>query len=304
MQQYELMLVPLLSGGGMRIKIIEGMALGKAILSTTLGAEGIAVRDGHDMCCAIRPPTWLEALRAWGRGEVPRIRHRAPPRPVPPRLYDNRRVSCSLSKRFTSGCWHRCPPHDAGRCWNRAVLAAACCWWRTPTCCFRLLLARLARGRRQYRARVPARRPDLPAVEILLAAHNEEAVIAEKSAPRSPLPTRSTACGCWWAPIIPRTRPMPCWRSRPLQHPPAAFSRPTRQRTGKPAVIERLAAACHRPGAGADRRQRVFRPRYALQLSSTSTTPPLGWWAATSSTPTTAPKVFRARKRPTWSAKT
>ena len=52
MQQYELMLVPLLSGGGMRIKIIEGMALGKAILSTRMGAEGIAVRDGEDIFCA------------------------------------------------------------------------------------------------------------------------------------------------------------------------------------------------------------------------------------------------------------
>ena len=71
MQQYELMLVPLLSGGGMRIKIIEGMALGKAILSTTLGAEGIAVRDGHDIVLRDSAAAWLDALRAWYRGEVP-----------------------------------------------------------------------------------------------------------------------------------------------------------------------------------------------------------------------------------------
>jgi len=36
-----IMLVPILSAGGMRVKIIEGMALGKTVLSTTLGAEGI-----------------------------------------------------------------------------------------------------------------------------------------------------------------------------------------------------------------------------------------------------------------------
>ena len=71
MQQYELMLVPLLSGGGMRIKIIEGMALGKVILSTTLGAEGIAVRDGHDIVLRDSAAEWLEALRAWYRGEMP-----------------------------------------------------------------------------------------------------------------------------------------------------------------------------------------------------------------------------------------
>ena len=75
MQQYELMLVPLLSGGGMRVKIIEGMAVGKAILSTTLGAEGIAVRDGHDIVLRDSPAAWLDALRAWARGETRRGGH-------------------------------------------------------------------------------------------------------------------------------------------------------------------------------------------------------------------------------------
>lgn len=36
-----IMIVPLLSGSGMRVKIIEGMALGKCIISTSIGAEGI-----------------------------------------------------------------------------------------------------------------------------------------------------------------------------------------------------------------------------------------------------------------------
>ncbi len=41
MNKYSIMLVPLFAGSGMRIKIVEGMALKKAIISTTLGAEGI-----------------------------------------------------------------------------------------------------------------------------------------------------------------------------------------------------------------------------------------------------------------------
>lgn len=40
-QQHEVMIVPLWSGSGLRIKIIEGMAYGKAIVSTSIGAEGI-----------------------------------------------------------------------------------------------------------------------------------------------------------------------------------------------------------------------------------------------------------------------
>lgn len=93
MQQYELMLVPLLSGGGMRIKIIEGMALGKAILSTTLGAEGIAVRDGHDLLLRDSAAAWLEALRAWYRGEVPVAAIGAAAARTAAECYDRRRVT-------------------------------------------------------------------------------------------------------------------------------------------------------------------------------------------------------------------
>jgi polysaccharide biosynthesis protein PslH len=43
------MIVPVLSGSGMRIKIIEGMALGKAIVTTGVGTEGIATTHGKDI---------------------------------------------------------------------------------------------------------------------------------------------------------------------------------------------------------------------------------------------------------------
>lgn len=41
--------VPLRIGGGTRIKIYEGMAMGKATVSTTVGAEGLDVRHGRDI---------------------------------------------------------------------------------------------------------------------------------------------------------------------------------------------------------------------------------------------------------------
>jgi glycosyltransferase involved in cell wall biosynthesis len=47
-----IMLVPLLSGSGMRIKIIEGMALGKVIISTSIGAEGISYTHKKDILIA------------------------------------------------------------------------------------------------------------------------------------------------------------------------------------------------------------------------------------------------------------
>jgi glycosyltransferase involved in cell wall biosynthesis len=41
--------VPLRLGGGTRLKIVEAMAMGKAIVSTTLGAEGIEAVPGRDI---------------------------------------------------------------------------------------------------------------------------------------------------------------------------------------------------------------------------------------------------------------
>lgn len=92
MQQYELMLVPLLSGGGMRIKIIEGMALGKCILSTGLGSEGITVRDGHDILLRDEPQEWVDRLRAYYHGELAHRQIGQEAQRTIARLYDNRRI--------------------------------------------------------------------------------------------------------------------------------------------------------------------------------------------------------------------
>lgn len=44
--------VPLRIGGGTRLKIFEAMAMGKAVVSTSVGAEGLAVKDGRDLLLA------------------------------------------------------------------------------------------------------------------------------------------------------------------------------------------------------------------------------------------------------------
>lgn len=62
MRSKGLMLAPLLSGGGMRVKIIEGMALGKVILSTPVGAEGIDCENGKDILIAADANAFAEAV--------------------------------------------------------------------------------------------------------------------------------------------------------------------------------------------------------------------------------------------------
>lgn len=47
-----IMIVPLLSGSGIRVKILEAMSLGKAIISTSIGAEGIDYKNGEDILIA------------------------------------------------------------------------------------------------------------------------------------------------------------------------------------------------------------------------------------------------------------
>jgi len=49
---YDVMLVPLLSGSGLRIKLVEGLAYGKAIISTSIGAEGIPYAIGENILIA------------------------------------------------------------------------------------------------------------------------------------------------------------------------------------------------------------------------------------------------------------
>ena len=54
--------VPLRLGGGTRLKIVEAMAMGKAIVSTTLGAEGIEAIPGRDLLVEDEPAAFANAV--------------------------------------------------------------------------------------------------------------------------------------------------------------------------------------------------------------------------------------------------
>lgn len=62
MAEKDIMIVPLLSGSGVRVKIIEGMALGKTIITTAIGAEGLAVEHGKNILIANTPDEFLECI--------------------------------------------------------------------------------------------------------------------------------------------------------------------------------------------------------------------------------------------------
>ena len=54
-QECSLFIVPLRIAGGTRIKILEAMAMEKAIVSTTIGCEGIEVKPGKNIIIADKP---------------------------------------------------------------------------------------------------------------------------------------------------------------------------------------------------------------------------------------------------------
>jgi polysaccharide biosynthesis protein PslH len=62
LQETAAFIVPLRAGAGMRVKIIDAWCWGLPIVSTTLGAEGIAVRDGEDILIADEPAAFAEAV--------------------------------------------------------------------------------------------------------------------------------------------------------------------------------------------------------------------------------------------------
>lgn len=58
----DIMVVPILSGSGMRVKIIEAMAHGKVVITTTIGAEGIPVVSGEHLLIADKPEMFAQQI--------------------------------------------------------------------------------------------------------------------------------------------------------------------------------------------------------------------------------------------------
>ena len=56
------MIVPLLTGSGIRIKILEAMAMGKTVISTTIGASGIKAMHGEHLFLADSPAEFVTVL--------------------------------------------------------------------------------------------------------------------------------------------------------------------------------------------------------------------------------------------------
>jgi glycosyltransferase involved in cell wall biosynthesis len=62
LREASVVVVPLRIGGGTRLKIYEAMAAGKAVISTSVGAEGLDVHHGRDIVLADNPQSFADAV--------------------------------------------------------------------------------------------------------------------------------------------------------------------------------------------------------------------------------------------------
>ncbi len=61
-QNASIFVVPLRMGSGTRLKVLEGLAMGKPMVSTRLGCEGIEVRDGEHLLMEDDPQAFAQAV--------------------------------------------------------------------------------------------------------------------------------------------------------------------------------------------------------------------------------------------------
>jgi sugar transferase (PEP-CTERM/EpsH1 system associated) len=88
MREAAVYIVPLRVGGGTRLKIFEAMAMGKAVVSTTVGAEGLPVTSGEHLLIADEPRTFARRIVSLIRDVARRRQLETAARALVERRYD------------------------------------------------------------------------------------------------------------------------------------------------------------------------------------------------------------------------
>ncbi|MBN2327502.1 MAG: glycosyltransferase [Candidatus Omnitrophica bacterium] len=85
-------IVPLTIGGGIRLKILEAMASGRAIVSTSIGCEGLDVQHDGSLLIANEPQAFAQAIVALAQDSAKRSRIRKKARCLVEEVYDWDRI--------------------------------------------------------------------------------------------------------------------------------------------------------------------------------------------------------------------
>ena len=106
MKEAAVYIVPLRIGGGTRLKIFEAMSMGKAVVSTRVGAEGLPVADGEHLLLADEPQAFASTVIDLLRDGERRARLETAARALVLERYDWSAVAGSLEEALVNiaGC--------------------------------------------------------------------------------------------------------------------------------------------------------------------------------------------------------
>ena len=102
MRKVSVVIAPLFAGGGMRIKVLEAMAMEKPIVATTIGAGGIAVEHERDILIADDTPSFADAVVRLLREPETARRIGVAARANVAERYDNRALTRGLLRFYES----------------------------------------------------------------------------------------------------------------------------------------------------------------------------------------------------------
>jgi glycosyltransferase involved in cell wall biosynthesis len=93
-------IVPLRAGGGTRLKILNAWAMGKAVVSTSIGCEGLAAADGDNILVRDEPASFAAAILELARDETLRRRLGRAARRTAERLYSWEVVGAAMLEEY------------------------------------------------------------------------------------------------------------------------------------------------------------------------------------------------------------
>ena len=96
----DLVLAPTLSGAGVRLKVLDGLASRRAVVSTSLGAHGLRLRHDHDLVIADGSERFAAETVRLLRDPETRLRIGAQGRRTAEEQYDWRRLGDRLAEEF------------------------------------------------------------------------------------------------------------------------------------------------------------------------------------------------------------
>jgi polysaccharide biosynthesis protein PslH len=109
MEKASVYIVPLRIGGGTRLKIFEAMSMGKAVVSTTIGAEGLPIVDGTHAIVADQPRAFASAVLSLIRDKARRKAVEEAARSLVVEHYDWSAVAGELEEALTISAGHKKP---------------------------------------------------------------------------------------------------------------------------------------------------------------------------------------------------